>query len=161
MTATKFEQLVNHVVDLFPNRATLGGEVVQVVDGPGTADMRNNILMIGYSLITSAYSNVTYTGSSNQQYATLGKPTPTRKEELELNCSLLVGVGNQDMRACRAKAMNIYNGIGDTFRESAGTATAGGIFQHIQIARYRVYQDSNNDGVSVGIEFTVTATARV
>lgn len=156
MSQTQLETLINHLLTTFPDNSTVGGFPLQVIDGPGAADIRNNVLFIGHSQY-----NPTFSGAASQEWAAVGRIPPTRKESLEVNCSLRVGIGNKDMFGCRQRALLIFDAIAFALRGSVAAFTGNGAFQQIQLARYRLYQERSNDGVSVTIEFTITAMARV
>lgn len=156
MTQTKIEVLINHILDTFPTNTSIGGYPLQVIDGPGAADIRNNVLFVGHSLIATTQS-----ASGAQQWAAVGRIPPTRKEDLELNCSLRIGVGNRQMRECRAKAITIFAAIAEGLRGSVAAFTANGELQQLQLSRYRLYQEFSTDGASVTLEFSISATARV
>ena len=156
MTETRVNALITHMLTTFPNGSEVGGYPLQVIDGPGALDIRNNVLFIGHSVY-----NPTYSASASQEWAAVGRIPPSRKESLDLNCSLRVGIGNRDMAGCRARAIAIFEAIAYAFRASVAAFSANGEFQQIQLSRYRMYQEYTNDGVSITLEFSVTATARV
>ncbi len=153
MPMTKVETLINHLLSVWPNKTEIGGHVLQVIDGPASIDVRNNVLFIGHSIYAP-----TYAASGSQNWATLGNLT--RKEQLSVNCSLRVGQGNSDMAGCRAKAIDIFEALAGTFRGSISALTASGEFQQIELSRFLLYQEMSN-GVSVTLEFAINATARV
>jgi hypothetical protein len=153
MAMTKVQTLIDHLIATWPNRSEFDGHVVQVIDGPASADVRNDVLFIGHSIFAP-----TYAASSSQNWATLGNLT--RKEQLSVNCSLRVGQGNSDMAACRARAIRIFEALAGSFRGSIAALTANGEFQQIELSRFLLYQEMSN-GVSVTLEFAINATARV
>jgi hypothetical protein len=156
MSETKAGLLINHIVDAFPDGGEIAGYPVQVIDGPGALDIRNTVLFVGYSFYTPSYSATGF-----QEWAAVGRVPPSRKEQIEVNCSLRVGIGNKDMRGCRARAIAIFEAIAFALRGTVQGWTANGEFQQIQMSRYELYQERTNDGVSVTLEFAITAMARV
>lgn len=154
MSQTKIEALINHLRATFADGSDVGGYKLQVVDGGAAADVRNNVLFIGHSIYQPSYA-----GTASQEWATLGNLT--RKEQLEVACSLRVAIGNKDMAGCRQRAIAVFEAIAFAFRGSLAALTANGEFQQISLSRYRLYQEYSGDGVSVTIEFTVSAIARV
>lgn len=156
MSETKANVLIDHILETFPTGSEIGGYKVQVIDGPGALDIRNNVFYVGYSIYMPTFSL-----AGSQDWAAVGRVPPSRKEDLELNCSLRVGIGNKDMRGCRARALSIFEAIAFALRGTVASWTANGELQQIQLSRYRLYQEFSNDGVSCTVEFTVTAKARV
>lgn len=154
MSSVQLGVFIDYLVKTF-TAGKVAGYPLQVIDGPTAADIRNNVLFIGHSIISP-----TYTGAGNQQWATLGRPANTRKEALEVNCCLRVGIGNKDMAGCRNRACLIFEELATMLRGSPA-ALPGTQFQQIQLGRYRLYQEFTGDGVSVTIDFTVTAATRV
>lgn len=154
MAETKVTTLIDHLRDVWPTGSEIGGYKVQVIDGPATVDVRNNVLFLGHSIYTPTYS-----ASGMQAFATLGNLT--RREELNVNCTLRVGMGNKDMQGCRERAVVIFEGLLSEFRGSIAKLTANGEFQKIELSRFQLYQESSGDGVSVTVEFAISATARV
>lgn len=153
MAQTKMETLVNYLLEIWPNKTEFGGFVVQVIDGPAAIDIRNNVLFVGHSI-----NAPTYSVTSSQNWAQLGNLA--RREDLAVNCSLRVGIGNKDMAACRARAFAIFDDLASSFRGSLANLTANGEFQQIEVSRTQLYQESA-DGVSVTLEFAINAKARV
>lgn len=153
---TQLQTLISHLQSLWPDGGEIAGYPLQVIDGPGVADIRNNVLFIGHSIFSPTFS-----GASTQQWAAVGRIPPTRKEDLELNCALRVGIGNRDMAGCRQRAIDVFEALAYQLRADVVSFTGNGEFQQIQLARYRMYQEQTADGVSVTLEFTISAVARV
>ena len=157
MSGTKIEALINHLLTTFPDGGAIADVPVQVIDGPGVADIRNVVLFIGYSI----FSANQHSGASAQKWAMVGKIPPGRDEDLDLSCSLRVGIGDANMAVCRAKAIAVFHGIADALRASVGAFSANGELRQLQVARMRLFQELTNNGASVTVEFSVTATARI
>lgn len=152
VTGSQLDTFVCFLVNTFKAKGKIAGYPLQIIDGPGAADIRNNVLFIGYSLISPTFS-----AAGSQDWASLGRPVNCRKESLEVNCSLRVGSGNKDMPGCRKRVSAIFDELALIIRSTV----PGGQFQQQQITRYRLYQEMTPDGVSAIMDFTVTAVARI
>ncbi|KND29916.1 hypothetical protein [Streptomyces stelliscabiei] len=132
-------------------------EDVTVIDGPPTDDVATeDLLVVGWSPQGEAAAELV------QNFNAAG--ARTRDEDFNLTCHIDCWSGDFDFPALRARVFEIFAVVEQELRATSSNPTApnlNGAVLWAHLTRGVLQQSTNDQGIRVGLAFTVSCHARL
>jgi hypothetical protein len=132
-------------------------EDVTVIDGPPTDDVATeDLLVVGWSPQGEAAAELV------QNFNAAG--ARTRDEDFNLTCHIDCWSGDSDFPAVRARVFEIFAVVEQELRATSSNPTApnlNGAVLWAHLTRGVLQQSTNDQGIRVGLAFTVSCHARL
>lgn len=149
---SKVPDVIDYLVTLFTDAATIGGTGVAVVDGPKVQATTIPLgLWVGCDDITATLPAA---ASSTQE---LGGLKPRATERLSINCTAYAWSGGDDVATLRTAAYGVVAAVETTI---AGDPALGGtVASRPAVTGAQLRQGPQNRGMAAQVTFTIDATA--
>lgn len=155
MSVSRYAVVADAVMATLYDLSDTGLALVAIFDGPPVVtSYSSDFLFIGW---TGDPDN-DLAGTIRQNYHDTG-PTATRDEYVEINGSVIVGRGDNEMSLARTRAVEILGVMESAFRANPSLGLAD--LLRVEVSDGTVRQVRDGEGIAVEIDFTITATSLI